>query len=227
MENGSQSRIKTMSAAPKGDTTPKGTNIVWHDASVDRQGRASQRGHRSAILWFTGLSGSGKSTLANAVNAALFEQGIATYVLDGDNIRHGLCKDLGFSDADREENIRRIGEVAKLFLDAGIIVLTAFVSPFRADRDKARGLVEAGDFIEIHCAADLSICEERDTKGLYAKARAGEIKDFTGISSPYEAPESPELNINTGNQDLENCVNLVIKQLQDQQLIPAPHPPVS
>lgn len=227
MENGSQSRIKTMSAAPKGDTTPKGTNIVWHDASVDRQGRASQRGHRSAILWFTGLSGSGKSTLANAVNAALFEQGIATYVLDGDNIRHGLCKDLGFSDADREENIRRIGEVAKLFLDAGIIVLTAFVSPFRADRDKARGLVEAGDFIEIHCAADLSICEERDTKGLYAKARAGEIKDFTGISSPYEAPESPELNINTGNQDLESCVNLVIKQLQDQQLIPAPHPPVS
>ncbi|MDP6194030.1 MAG: adenylyl-sulfate kinase [Prochlorococcus sp.] len=216
-----------MSAAPKGDTTPKGTNIVWHDASVDRQGRASQRGHRSAILWFTGLSGSGKSTLANAVNAALFEQGIATYVLDGDNIRHGLCKDLGFSDADREENIRRIGEVAKLFLDAGIIVLTAFVSPFRADRDKARGLVEAGDFIEIHCAADLSICEERDTKGLYAKARAGEIKDFTGISSPYEAPESPELNINTGNQDLESCVNLVIKQLQDQQLIPAPHPPVS
>ncbi|CAI8184129.1 MAG: putative adenylyl-sulfate kinase [Prochlorococcus marinus str. MIT 9215] len=227
MENGSQSRIKTMSAAPKGDTTPKGTNIVWHDASVDRQGRASQRGHRSAILWFTGLSGSGKSTLANAVNAALFEQGIATYVLDGDNIRHGLCKDLGFSDADREENIRRIGEVAKLFLDAGIIVLTAFVSPFRADRDKARGLVEAGDFIEIHCAADLSICEERDTKGLYAKARAGEIKDFTGISSPYEAPESPELNINTGNQDLESCVNVVIKQLQDQQLIPAPHPPVS
>ncbi|MCP4974150.1 MAG: adenylyl-sulfate kinase, partial [Prochlorococcus sp.] len=150
-----------------------------------------------------------------------------TYVLDGDNIRHGLCKDLGFSDADREENIRRIGEVAKLFLDAGIIVLTAFVSPFRADRDKARGLVEAGDFIEIHCAADLSICEERDTKGLYAKARAGEIKDFTGISSPYEAPESPELNINTGNQDLESCVNVVIKQLQDQQLIPAPHPPVS
>ncbi len=227
MENGSQSRIKTMSAAPKGDTTPKGTNIVWHDASVDRQGRASQRGHRSAILWFTGLSGSGKSTLANAVNAALFEQGIATYVLDGDNIRHGLCKDLGFSDADREENIRRIGEVAKLFLDAGIIVLTAFVSPFRADRNKARGLVEAGDFIKIHCAADLSICEERDTKGLYAKARAGEIKDFTGISSPYEAPESPELNINTGNQDLESCVNVVIKQLQDQQLIPAPHPPVS
>ncbi|MED5469947.1 MAG: adenylyl-sulfate kinase, partial [Cyanobacteriota bacterium] len=175
-----------MSSAPQGDTNPKGTNIVWHEASVDRQSRAQQRGHRSAILWFTGLSGSGKSTLANAVNAALFEQGLATYVLDGDDIRHSLCKDLGFSDSDREENIRRIGEVAKLFLDAGVIVLTAFVSPFRADRDKARKLVDVDDFIEIHCAADLTICEERDTKGLYAKARAGEIKDFTGISSPYE-----------------------------------------
>ena len=188
MENGSPINIKTMSSAPQGDTNPKGTNIVWHEASVDRQSRAQQRGHRSAILWFTGLSGSGKSTLANAVNAALFEQGLATYVLDGDNIRHSLCKDLGFSDSDREENIRRIGEVAKLFLDAGVIVLTAFVSPFRADRDKARKLVDVDDFIEIHCAADLSICEERDTNGLYAKARAGEIKDFTGISSPYEAP---------------------------------------
>ena len=200
---------------------PKATNIVWHQASVDRDTRAKQRGHRSSILWFTGLSGAGKSTLANAVNAALFERGLATYVLDGDNVRHGLCKDLGFSDADREENIRRIGEVAKLFLDAGVIVLTAFVSPFRADRDKARALVNTGDFIEIHCAADLSVCEERDTKGLYAKARAGEIKEFTGISSPYEAPEQPELNVNTGNSSLDSCVDQVVRYLIDKKIIPA------
>jgi adenylylsulfate kinase len=142
-------------------------------------------------------------------------------VLDGDNIRHGLCKDLGFSDADREENIRRIGEVSKLFLDAGIVVLTAFVSPFKADRDKARALVEAGDFIEIHCAADLGVCEERDTKGLYAKARAGAIKDFTGISSPYEAPENPELKVDTGSQSLEACVAQVIGHLEGKGLMAA------
>ena len=202
-------------------STPKATNIVWHEASVDRAGRADKRGHRSAILWFTGLSGSGKSTLANAVNAALFERGLGAYVLDGDNVRHGLCKDLGFSDADREENIRRIGEVAKLFLDAGVIVLTAFVSPFRADRDKARDLVEAGDFFEIFCAADLDVCESRDPKGLYAKARSGAIKEFTGISSPYEAPNTPELKIDTGAQDLAESVNVVIKALQDKGVIPA------
>ncbi|MDG2193066.1 MAG: adenylyl-sulfate kinase [Synechococcus sp. cluster2_bin.209] len=202
-------------------STPKATNIVWHEASVDRAARADKRGHRSAILWFTGLSGSGKSTLANAVNAALFERGLATYVLDGDNVRHGLCKDLGFSDADREENIRRIGEVAKLFLDAGVIVLTAFVSPFRADRDKARDLVEAGDFFEIFCAADLDVCESRDPKGLYAKARSGAIKEFTGISSPYEAPNTPELKIDTGAQELAQSVEVVIKALQDKGVIPA------
>ena len=202
-------------------STPKATNIVWHEASVDRAARADKRGHRSAILWFTGLSGSGKSTLANAVNAALFERGLATYVLDGDNVRHGLCKDLGFSDADREENIRRIGEVAKLFLDAGVIVLTAFVSPFRADRDKARDLVEAGDFFEIFCAADLDVCESRDPKGLYAKARSGAIKEFTGISSPYEAPDTPELKIDTGAQELAESVEVVIKALQDKGVIPA------
>jgi adenylylsulfate kinase len=202
-------------------STPKATNIVWHEASVDRAARADKRGHRSAILWFTGLSGSGKSTLANAVNAALFERGLATYVLDGDNVRHGLCKDLGFSDADREENIRRIGEVAKLFLDAGVIVLTAFVSPFRADRDKARDLVEEGDFFEIFCAADLDVCESRDPKGLYAKARSGVIKEFTGISSPYEAPDAPELKIDTGAQELAESVEVVIKALQDKGVIPA------
>jgi adenylylsulfate kinase len=154
------------------------------------------------------------------VNQALFERGLACYVLDGDNIRHGLCKDLGFSDADREENIRRIGEVSKLFLDAGVVVLTAFVSPFKADRDRARALVEAGDFVEIHCAADLSVCEERDTKGLYAKARAGEIKEFTGISSPYEAPEAPELKVDTGSQSLEQSVDQVLAYLSAQGVIP-------
>ncbi|OUW48329.1 MAG: adenylyl-sulfate kinase [Synechococcus sp. TMED187] len=213
-----------MSATPTyGNLTNQGasTNIAWHHASVDRAARAEQRGHRSTILWFTGLSGAGKSTLANAVNQALFERGLATYVLDGDNVRHGLCKDLGFSDADREENIRRIGEVAKLFLDAGVIVLTAFVSPFRADRDKARALVENGDFTEIFCSADLSVCEQRDTKGLYAKARAGEIKEFTGISSPYEAPERPELSVDTGASDLEACVNQVVRALIDQGIIPS------
>ena len=212
-----------MTASPTyGELTNKGasTNIAWHHASVDRAARAEQRGHRSAILWFTGLSGSGKSTLANAVNQALFERGLACYVLDGDNIRHGLCKDLGFSDADREENIRRSGEVSKLFLDAGVGGLTAFVSPFKADRDRARALVENGDFVEIHCAADLSVCEERDTKGLYAKARAGEIKEFTGISSPYEAPEKPELRVDTGSQSLEACVELVINHLREAGVIP-------
>ncbi|MCT0217566.1 adenylyl-sulfate kinase [Synechococcus sp. CS-1329] len=201
-------------------TDSKATNIVWHEAAVDRDSRASQRGHRSAILWFTGLSGAGKSTLANAVNVELFQRGLATYVLDGDNVRHGLCCDLGFSDADREENIRRIGEVAKLFLDAGVITLTAFVSPFRADRDRARALVESGDFIEIHCAAGLEVCEQRDPKGLYAKARAGVIKEFTGISSPYEAPESPELRIDTSGR-LEDNVAEVISYLEGQGLIAA------
>ena len=194
-------------------------NIVWHQSSIDREAVANQRGHSSSILWFTGLSGSGKSTLANAVNKALFENGLASYVLDGDNIRHGLCKDLGFSEADREENIRRIGEVSKLFLDAGIIVLTAFVSPFRRDRDNARSLVESSDFIEIYCSANLKVCEERDTKGLYAKARAGQIKDFTGISSPYEEPESPELRIETGSKDLDQCVAEVIKYMKKSKLI--------
>ncbi|MEX1323749.1 MAG: adenylyl-sulfate kinase [Synechococcaceae cyanobacterium] len=196
------------------------TNIVWHHSTVTRAARAHQRGHRSAILWFTGLSGAGKSTLANAVNSALFEQGMACYVLDGDNIRHGLCQDLGFSDADREENIRRVGEVAKLFMDAGVIVLTAFVSPFRADRDRVRDLVPAGDFIEIFCDADLAVCEQRDTKGLYARARVGEIKEFTGISSPYEAPEHPELRVETGSTPLEESVKQVLSYLQSIALVP-------
>ena len=193
--------------------TTNSSNIVWHKSSVNRESIEQRRNHKSAILWFTGLSGSGKSTLANAVNAALFNKGLSTYVLDGDNIRHGLCKDLGFSDSDREENIRRIGEVSKLFLDAGIIVLTAFVSPFRSDREKARRLVKENDFVEIYCAANLEVCEERDTKGLYAKARAGQIKDFTGISSPYEEPQKPELNVDTGLKGLDESVDDVISKL--------------
>jgi len=197
----------------------RSTNIVWHKSSVDRDSRSQQRGHGSAILWFTGLSGSGKSTLANAVNVALHNNGYSTYVLDGDNIRHGLCKDLGFSDRDREENIRRIGEVSKLFLDAGIIVLTAFVSPFRIDRNNARSLVGENDFVEIYCSADLGICETRDTKGLYAKARKGAIKDFTGISSPYEEPQSPELKIDTGNLEIDACVDMVTNLLVKKGII--------
>ncbi len=204
----------------EGEQHPKATNIVWHQSSIDRSALSVQRRHRSAILWFTGLSGSGKSTLANAVNSALFERGVTAYVLDGDNIRHGLCQDLGFSDLDREENIRRIGEVAKLFLDAGVIVLTAFVSPFRKDRDKARALVSEGDFLEIFCSAELNICETRDTKGLYAKARAGEITDFTGISSPYEKPNSPELKIDTGAKELQACVDVITNKLIELQIIP-------
>jgi adenylylsulfate kinase len=217
----------TSSPAPNpayGELTSRGaaTNIAWHHSTVTRAARQHQRGHRSAILWFTGLSGSGKSTLANAVNSALFEQGLACYVLDGDNVRHGLCQDLGFSDADRVENIRRIGEVAKLFVDAGVVVLTAFVSPFKADRDRARQLVSEGDFIEIHCAADLAVCEQRDTKGLYAKARAGQIREFTGISSPYEAPEHPELMVETGSKNLEESVMQVLTYLESQGIIPQP-----
>jgi len=202
-------------------TQGNSTNIVWHHSTVTRAAWAHQRGHRSAILWFTGLSGSGKSTLANAVNSALFEQGIASYVLDGDNIRHGLCSDLGFSDSDRQENIRRIGEVAKLFLDAGVVVLTAFVSPFRVDRERVRALVADGDFIEIFCDAGLEVCERRDPKGLYAKARAGEIKEFTGITSPYEQPEQPELRLDTSNQSLEDSVLDVLEALESRGLGPS------
>jgi adenylylsulfate kinase len=220
-----------MTTSPAGNPTygalthqGKSTNIVWHHSTVTRAARAHQRGHRSAILWFTGLSGAGKSTLANAVNSALFEQDIASYVLDGDNIRHGLCQDLGFSATDREENIRRIGEVAKLFMDAGVVVLTAFVSPFRADRDRVRALVPEGDFIEIFCDAGLEVCEQRDPKGLYAKARAGEIQEFTGISSPYEAPERPELRLETGRTPLEDSVNEVLAYLQSIALIPGDLP---
>ena len=179
--------------------TKQSSNTVWHHATVTRARREEQNGHKAAILWFTGLSGAGKSTLAHAVEERLHQMGCRTFVLDGDNVRHGLCGDLGFSDEDRQENIRRIAEVAKLMLESGTITLTAFISPFKSERNLARKLVPHGDFIEIYCRCDLATCEQRDVKGLYKKARQGEIKYFTGISSPYEVPEKPELSIETGN----------------------------
>jgi len=198
---------------------PASTNVVWHHATVTRARREAQNGHRGAIIWFTGLSGSGKSTLAHAFEEYLHQRGYRTFVLDGDNVRHGLCGDLGFSDRDRQENIRRIGEMAKLFMEAGMIVLAAFISPYRADREHVRGMVEHGDFIEIYCDAALEICETRDIKGLYKKARAGEIAEFTGISSPYEAPTSPELIVNTGTTELEACVRQVIDEMMCRGIV--------
>lgn len=197
----------------------KSSNVVWHHAAIDRAMREKQNGHKSAVLWFTGLSGSGKSTLAHAVEERLYASGCRTFVLDGDNIRHGLCGDLGFSDQDRVENIRRIGEVAKLFVEGGVIALTAFISPFRSDRDRVRGLVMQGDFIEIYCKASLEVCEGRDVKGLYKKARAGEIKAFTGISSPYEEPLDPELVIETGSQSLDESADLVMALLRERGIV--------
>jgi len=194
-------------------------NVVWHHATVTRARREVQKGHRGGIIWFTGLSGSGKSTLAHAVEEALHQQGCRTFVLDGDNVRHGLCSDLGFSSKDRVENIRRIGEMAKLFMEAGIIVLTAFISPYRNDRERVRGMVEHGDFMEIFCAAPLEICEARDVKGMYKKARSGQIADFTGISSPYEAPTKPEISVNTGSAELDDCVQQVIGEMEQRGMI--------
>ena len=176
---------------------PKSQHIYWHDGDIAKKDRERLAGHRGVCLWFTGLSGSGKSVISRETENSLFERGVRTYVLDGDNIRHGLNSDLGFSPEDRNENIRRIGEVSKLFVDAGIIVMTAFISPYREDRDRVRKILHDGEFVEIYVEADLKTCEERDPKGLYKKARAGEIKEFTGISAPYEAPERPELIINT------------------------------
>lgn len=204
---------------PMNDTI-KSSNTVWHHATVTRTRREAQNGHKSAILWFTGLSGSGKSTLAHAVEEKLHEMGCRTFVLDGDNVRHGLCGDLGFSEEDRQENIRRIGEMAKLFIEAGVIALTAFISPFRADRERVRNLVPHGDFFEIYCRCSLDVCESRDVKGLYRRARAGEIRDFTGISSPYEEPVNPELIVDTGSTPLEACVDQVVLCLRERGILP-------
>lgn len=195
-------------------------DIHWHKAIVSRVQRERMNGHKSFILWFTGLSGSGKSTMAHAVEEALYGLYCRTFVFDGDNVRHGLCADLGFSVEDRVENIRRIGEMAKLFTEAGVIALTAFISPYRADRAWVRSLVEPEDFIEIYCCCPLEICEQRDVKGLYAKARQGLIKDFTGVSSVYEAPETPDLLLDTGSVPLKECVAQVLALLNNRGIIP-------
>jgi len=190
------------------------SSIVWHQATVNRQHREAKNGHKSFILWFTGLSGAGKSTLAHYVEENLFGRGCQTYVFDGDNVRHGLCSDLGFSEQDRAENIRRIGEMSKLFVDAGGIAITAFISPFRRDRDSVRASVAAGDFIEVYCEASLDVCECRDVKGLYQKARSGKIREFTGISSPYEPPLNPEIIVRSGECSLEDCAGQILSYLE-------------
>ncbi len=200
-------------------TESKSTNVVWQETTVTREQRERLSGHQGAVLWFTGLSGSGKSTLANAVEDRLHKLGTQTFVLDGDNVRHGLCSDLGFSDDDRTENIRRIGELARLFLEGGSVALTAFISPFKNDRDIARKVTPEGDFYEIFCDASLEVCESRDVKGLYAKARAGDIPFFTGISSPYEAPDSPELVVRTGELSIDKCVDQVVGLLVERGVI--------
>ncbi len=199
----------------------KATNVTWHEHRVSSADRQTLNGHKVAVLWFTGLSAAGKSTVANTVDHKLHARGIHTYILDGDNIRMGLNKNLGFNDADRTENIRRIGEVAKLFSDAGLIALTAFISPFKADRDQVRSLFKNGEFHEIYVNASLETCEKRDPKGLYKKARAGEMKNFTGIDSPYEAPENPELVLDANTRSIDELADDVIAYLASKGLLSA------
>ena len=193
----------------------KSSNTVWHNATVKRARREQLNGHKSALLWFTGLSGSGKSSLAHTVEERLHQMGCRTYVFDGDNVRHGLCSDLGCAAEDRSENIRRIAEMCKLFIDAGVIALTAFISPSKTDRQKVKDLV-GDDYIEIYCDCPIEVCEERDVKGLYKRARAGEIKDFTGISAPYDIPKNPNLVVDTSGQvNIGECAERVISMLMD------------
>lgn len=201
-------------------TPPVSSNVVWHNATVTRTRRETQNKHRGAIIWFTGLSGAGKSTLAHSVEEALHLRGCHTFVLDGDNVRHGLCGDLDFSHQSREENIRRIGEVAKLFMEAGVIVLTAFISPYRADRQRVRNMVAHGDFIEVYCDSSIEVCEARDVKGMYKKARAGLIGEFTGISSPYEHPKNPEITTHTGSDEIADCAQRVLDEMVLRGIIP-------
>ncbi|MEW7993049.1 MAG: adenylyl-sulfate kinase [Candidatus Thiodiazotropha endolucinida] len=195
-------------------------NVFWHHATVTRERREKMNLHRAKLLWFTGLSGAGKSTLAHALEERLHQRGCRTYVFDGDNVRHGLCRDLGFGIEDRTENIRRIGEMSKLFVDAGVIALTAFISPIRQDRDNVRRLFQTDDFIEVYVKASLETCESRDVKGLYKKARAGVIPNFTGISSPYEIPEKPEIVIDTENREIDECVDSLLESLESLDVIP-------
>ncbi len=194
-------------------------NILWHDHKITRAERSVNKNQKPCLLWFTGLSGSGKSTIANALDVALHNRGYHTFLLDGDNVRHGLCEDLGFSDEDRVENIRRIGEVSKLFADAGLIVLSAFISPFTSDRRLVRKLFPAGEFIEVFMDTPLVTCEGRDPKGLYQKARSGQIKRFTGIDSPYEVPSHPEVSLDTSSLSVEDCVETLTAYLLKREMI--------
>jgi adenylylsulfate kinase len=199
----------------------KSPNVVWHHATVTRERREKMQGHRGTVLWFTGLPSAGKSTIAHAVEERLHQLGCRTFVLDGDNIRHGLCGDLDFSDAARVENIRRVGELAKLFVEAGTIVLTAFVSPFRRDREHARGLQLHGDFLEVWCRCPVTVCEQRDPKGHYQRAREGKIRDFTGVSAPYEEPGNPELTLDTASLSIDDSVEQVLTMLRSRGIISA------
>lgn len=201
--------------------TDTGRNLTWHATSVTREDRKKQKGHRSYVLWLTGLSGSGKSTLAVALERRLFELNMSSYILDGDNIRLGLNRNLGFSQEDRKENIRRIGEVSRLFVDAGTIVLSAFISPYKDDRNLVRSLFSKEDFIEIYVRCPLKVCETRDPKGLYRKARAGDIQDFTGISAPYEEPEHPEITIDTNLYSIEECTMKILEYLRSHGFLKA------
>jgi bifunctional enzyme CysN/CysC len=198
----------------------RATNVHWQALDVNKKARAELKVQKPAVLWFTGLSGSGKSTIANLVEKALFADGRHTYILDGDNVRHGLNRDLGFTDADRVENIRRVGEASKLFVDAGLIVLVSFISPFKSERRMARELLGEGEFIEIFVDTPIEICMQRDPKGLYVKAQAGEIKNFTGISSPYELPENPEITVNTANRTPDDCAAEIVAYLRKQGIVP-------
>jgi len=201
------------------DKKPKNNHITWFNGYVSREDREKLHGHKGAVIWFTGLSASGKSTIAHLAEKALHARGCSTYVFDGDNVRHGLCADLSFSREERAENIRRIGEMIKLFVDAGIIVLTAFISPHRADRLKVRSLLKEGQFFEVYVECPLDICAQRDRKGIYAKAKAGIITDFTGVSAPYEAPENPELVIQSHVEDASQAARRVVKLVEGQKLI--------
>jgi adenylylsulfate kinase len=200
-------------------SAPKGENLTWHVGEVDKAARTAAHGHRGAVLWFTGLSGSGKSTIGHRVERMLLERGAFAYVLDGDNIRHGLNSDLGFAPEDRVENIRRIGEVARLFADAGALVVSAFISPYRKDRDRIRGLMGEGEFVEVFVDTPLEVCEARDPKGLYKKARAGEISNFTGLDAPYEAPERPEVHLLTADLSIDEAAAQVIRYLEQQNIL--------
>jgi adenylylsulfate kinase len=194
-------------------------NVHWHPVAVTREDREAKNQHKGAVIWFTGLSGAGKSTLAHELERRLHARGCNTYVLDGDNVRHGLCSDLGFSSCDRVENIRRVGEVSKLFVDAGAIVMAAFISPYQEDRERVRGMFTPGRFIEVYCQCPIEVCEQRDVKGLYRKAREGLMREFTGISAPYEPPVAADLVLNTAKQSLEDCVSRVMELLQGRELL--------